>query len=114
MRPEDRDLAYLLDRRAAAREISGFVQVILYTGFVENRMVRYAIERYLIGFGEAAHHISEKFQDEHPWIPWRPMVGQRNSLAHVWVDIQIERIRSAATVNIPALLNALEPLVPEG
>ena len=114
MRPEDRDLAYLWDIREAAREISGFVKGIQFTGFIGNRMVRYAVERQLLVIGEAANHISQKFQEDHPEIPWRQMVGQRNVLAHEYGDINIERVWSAATVNIPALLNALEPLVPEG
>ena len=63
--------------------------------------------------GEAANHISEKFQDEHPDIPWRQLVGQRIVLAHEYGDINVERIWSAATINIPGLLKALEPLVPD-
>jgi uncharacterized protein with HEPN domain len=113
MRPEDRNLAYLWDMREAAREISEFVKGVKYIEFVENRMVRYAVERQLMVIGEAANHVSEKFQDEHPEIPWRQVVGQRNVLAHEYGDIKIERIWSAATINIPAILKALGPLVPE-
>jgi uncharacterized protein with HEPN domain len=43
-------------------------------------MVRYAVERQLMVIGKAANHISEKFQHEHPEIPWCQMVGQRNVL----------------------------------
>ena len=112
MRPEDRNLAYLWDMREAAREISAFVKGVTYIEFVENRMIRYAVERQLMVIGEAANHVSEKYQEDHPEIPWRQMVGQRNVLAHEYGDINIERIWSAATVNIPAILKALEPLVP--
>ena len=76
-------------------------------------MVRYAVERQLMVIGEAANHISEKFQNGHPEIPWRQMVGQHNVLAHEYGDINVERIWSAATINIPGLLKALEPLVPD-
>jgi len=99
--------------REAAREVSGFVKEVKYIEFVENRMVRYAVERQLMVIGEAANHISEKFQNEHPEIPWRQMVGQRNVLALKYGDINVERIWSAATINILALLKALEPLVPD-
>jgi uncharacterized protein with HEPN domain len=66
MQPEDRNLAYLWDMREAAREISGFVKGLKYTEFIENLVVRYAVERQLMVIGEAANHVSEKFQDEHP------------------------------------------------
>ena len=76
-------------------------------------MIRYAVERQLMVIGEAANHVTEAFQDEHPEIPWRQIVGQRNVLAHEYGEIMIDRIWSAATINIPAILKALEPLVPE-
>jgi len=113
MKLEDRNLAYLWDMREAAREISGFVKGIKYTEFIENLVVRYAVERQLMVIGEAANHVSEKFQDEHPEIPWRQMVGQRNVLAHEYGDINSERIWSAAMINIPKLLTDLEHLIPE-
>jgi uncharacterized protein with HEPN domain len=62
---------------------------------------------------EAAKHVSEKFQSEHPDIPWRQMVGQRDVLAHEYGDIKVDRIWSTAKINIPALLKVLEPLIPE-
>ena len=113
MRPEDRNPAYFWDMREAAREISALVKGVTFIEFSENRMIRYAVERQLMVIGEAANHISEKYQEDHPEIPWRQMVGQRNVLAHEYGDINIERIWSAATVNIPVILKALEPLVPE-
>jgi len=113
MQPEDRNLAYLWDMLEAAREIIEFIKGVRYTEFVENRMLRYAVERQLMVIGEAANHISKKFQDEHPEIPWRQMVGQRNVLAHEYGDINIERVWSTATNNIPAIQKAIEPLVPE-
>jgi uncharacterized protein with HEPN domain len=113
MRPEEQNLAYLWDMREAAREISDFVKGVKYNEFVRNHMIRYAVERQLMVIGEAANHVSEKFQSNHPEIPWQQMVGQRNVLAHEYGDIKVDRIWSTATINIPALLKVLEPLIPE-
>ncbi len=69
MRPEEHNLAYLWDMREAAREIAAFVKGIKYAGFIQNRMIRYAVERQLMVIGEAANHVSEAFQKKHPEIP---------------------------------------------
>ena len=76
-------------------------------------MIRYAVERSLMIIGEAANHVSEEFQEIHPEIAWRQLVGQRNVLAHEYGEVKVDRIWIAATVNIPALLEGLEPLLPE-
>jgi uncharacterized protein with HEPN domain len=47
MRPEEQDLAYLWDMREASREIVAFVKGVKYAGFIQNRMIRYAVERQL-------------------------------------------------------------------
>jgi uncharacterized protein with HEPN domain len=76
-------------------------------------MIRSAVERQLMIVGEAANHVSEEFKEKHPEIPWRQIIGQRNVLAHEYGDIKVERVWAAATINVPALLKALESLVPE-
>lgn len=113
MRPEEQNLAYLWDMREAAKEIVAFVKGVKVAGFIQNRMIRYAVERQLLVIGEAANHISAKFQEAHPEIPWRQVIGMRNILAHEYGEIQVDRIWNAATVNVPALLNNLQPLVPD-
>jgi len=61
MRPEERDLAYLWDMREEARQIAAFLKGIPYAKFVQNNMVRYAVERSLMIIGEAANHVSDEF-----------------------------------------------------
>ncbi|MCX6083182.1 MAG: DUF86 domain-containing protein [Chloroflexi bacterium] len=111
MRPEERDLAYLWDMREEARQIAAFLKGIPYAKFVQNNMVRYAVERSLMIIGEAANHVSDEFQDAHPEIAWRQIIGQRNVLAHEYGDIKVDRIWSAAAISVPLLLQELEKLV---
>ena len=113
MRPEKRDLAYLWDMREEARQVAGFIKGIPYAKFVKNNMVRYAVERSLMIIGEAANHVSEEFQEAHPEIAWRQIIGQRNVLAHEYGEIKVDRIWSAATNSVPILLKELEKLLPD-
>jgi uncharacterized protein with HEPN domain len=112
MRPKERDLAYLWDMREEARQIAAFVKGVPYAKFVSNNMIRYAVERSLMIIGEAANHVSGEFQEVHPEIAWRQIIGQRNVLAHEYGDIKVDRIWSSATTNVPLLLIELEKLLP--
>lgn len=112
MPPSERDLALLWDMRKALREIAEFMQGVEFAQFSSNKILRYAVERQLIVLGEAAKKISEEFQQGHPELPWRGIIGQRNVLAHEYGEILIERIWLVATEKIPALLPALENLLP--
>ncbi len=113
MRPKEQDLAYLWDMREAVKEIVAFVKGVRYAEFIQKRMIRYAVERQLLVIGEAANHVSSEFQEAHPEIPWRQMIGLRNVLAHEYGEIKVDRIWHAATVSVPELLKALRSLVPD-
>ncbi len=113
MQPDKQDLTYLWDMREAAKEIIAFVKGIKYDIFVQNRMIRYAVERQLLVIGEAANHVSSEFQEAHPEISWRQMIAMRNVLAHEYGEIKVDRIYAAATDSVPKLLKVLKQLVPE-
>ena len=71
------------------------------------------MERLLLIVGEAANHVSMKFQEEHPEIEWAQIIGLRNVLAHEYGEVKIDKIYLAATKSIPALLEKLSLLLPE-
>ena len=112
MRPEDRDLAYLWDMREAAREVAEFVRGVTFEQYRSRKMVRRAVERQVEVIGEAASHVSESFQERHPEIPWKLIIGQRNVLAHDYGEILDERIYRVAVDRIPELERLLTPLIP--
>jgi uncharacterized protein with HEPN domain len=60
-------------------------------------MIRYAVERQLLVIGEAANRVSAEFQETHPEIPWRQMIGLRNVLAYEYGEIKGDRIWNALT-----------------
>jgi uncharacterized protein with HEPN domain len=91
MRPEEQNLAYLWDMREAAKEIVAFVKGIKYDKFIQNRMIRYAVERQLLVIGEAANHVSPEFQEIHPEISWRKMIALRNMVKSRWIEFTPRR-----------------------
>ncbi|MBM3150602.1 MAG: DUF86 domain-containing protein [Chloroflexi bacterium] len=113
MLPDERNLSYLWDMRKYALEITEIAKGISHSKFVENKTIRYAIERLLLIVGEAANHISSEFQAAHPEIEWAQIIGLRNILAHEYGEIKMDKVYLAATKSVPALLERLHPLLPE-
>jgi uncharacterized protein with HEPN domain len=113
MPPNERDMSYLWDMRKYALEIKEIINGVPHTRFIENKTIRYAIERLLLIIGEAANHVSREFKEQHSNIEWAQIIGLRNILAHEYGEVKIDKIYLAATKSIPALLEHLEPLLQE-
>ena len=58
--------------------------------FLVDEMRQSAIAFDISTIGESAANISEKFQREHPEIPWVKMRGMRNRLVHIFDYEQID------------------------
>ncbi len=112
MTAERDDNSYLWDMLTAARAVESFVRDRTVADYLDDLMLRSAVERQIEIIGEAARHISAAFQAVHVDIPWRPIQAQRHVLAHDYGEIRYERIWRVATVRIPALIGQLEPLLP--
>lgn len=109
--PKD-DRAYLWDMLTAARAVVGFVQAKTLDDYLDDLMLRSAVERQVEVIGEAARRVSDALQVTHPEIPWRSITAQRHVLAHDYGEIKHDRIWRVATEHIPDLIKLLEPLLP--
>ncbi len=112
MKPEDKDAAYLCDMLESAKLVRQFVENVLFINYERDRKLQLAVERAIEIIGEAAHKVSDSFQQAHPEIPWRGIIGQRNVLAHEYGEIKQERLWLVAKERIPDLISKLEPLIP--
>ena len=112
MPPDGRDPAYLWDMLDAARSVREFAEGVTFEQYLADKMMRSAVERQLEILGEAARQVSEAFQNEHPEVPWRQIVGLRNVLAHDYGGVRHERVWKIISHQLPGLIRHLEPLVP--
>jgi len=97
---------------AYAREICDRTAGITLAEYITNPDQRPATERRLEIIGEAARNVCRSFQEAHPEIPWRSIIGLRNILAHEYGELRQERIFRIVQNDVPALVGVLEPLVP--
>ena len=79
----------------------------------QDDMLRAAAERQLEIVGEAARRLPAVFREQHPEIPWRPIMAQRHILAHEYDDLQDDLLWKVVTLHLPPLMAQLEPLLDE-
>lgn len=96
----------------AAQSIRRMTAGLSQDEYQQNETVRLAVERQLEVIGEAARRISEGLKLAHQEIPWQPIIGQRNVIAHEYGEISHFRIWRVVVQDIPGLITALESLVP--
>lgn len=108
-----RDQSYLLDIFDSARFAEEFVAGIARDSFLGDRMRQSAVIRELAIIGEAVKKVSMEFRAAHPEIPWGDMAGMRDILVHDYRGVSLKTVWLAATESVPALIEALEPLIPQ-
>ena len=109
---EKKDDSNLWDMIDAAKAIKAFVSGRSLNDYLNDRMLRGAVERHLEIIGEAAGRISQEFRNAHPEIPWQKIVGLRNVLIHEYGDIEDVLVWEVASIHIRDLIGKLEGLIP--
>lgn len=112
MRREKADPALLLDMLNSATAVSSYVSGKTLTDYLQEPMLRDAVERRVENIGEAARRLSVDFRDNHPEIPWRPIIATRHILSHEYDVVNNETIWRVATIHVPELCRLLKPLIP--
>jgi len=107
-----RDPANLWDMLQAAERVQDFLKNKNFDDFLTDDLLRAAVERNLGIIGEAARRISEEFELEHPEIPWRQIIAQRNVLIHEYNDIDYREIWQVVSFHLPRLIDQIRPLIP--
>jgi uncharacterized protein with HEPN domain len=103
-----RDDAHLHDALEAARLACRYVAGLSREQFLAEVEKQDAVIRRLEILGEAARRLSEAARARLPQVPWRPMIGMRNILAHDYGAVDLEAVWRVVTVELPPVIAALE------
>ncbi|AEB10397.1 HepT-like ribonuclease domain-containing protein [Desulfobacca acetoxidans] len=109
---EARDPAFLFDMVQVGEKIIGYIKDENFASFIDNDLLKDAVERNLAILGETARKLSKAFKQEHPEIPWRQIIALRNVLIHEYEIINEEEICEIITRQLPELLPLLEQFMP--
>jgi uncharacterized protein with HEPN domain len=77
-----------------------------------DRMLQLSLVRLVEIVGEAASRISASTRERHPQLPWPQIAGMRNRLIHGYDFVDYDILWQTVGEDLPALVAALEPLVP--
>jgi uncharacterized protein with HEPN domain len=104
------DKAYIEHIRSAADSIQSYVRGMTFEAFAADRKTQHAVLYEIAVIGEAAGSLSERFQAEHPEVPWRDIIGMRNVVIHEYFGVDIEEVWRTATQDVPHLLASLSSM----
>jgi uncharacterized protein with HEPN domain len=82
------DIRRLEDMQGAVKAIEAYAPAT-YEAFLSDDRVQDAIMFNLVIMGEAANHISDEFQAQHPSIPWAALIGTRNVIVHGYDQVKL-------------------------
>lgn len=108
-----RDDALILDILTHARRALGHVAGISSIDFAKDPTRQDAAARCLAVIGEAARRVADETRAAHPEIPWASMAGMRDRLIHGYVDVDFDEVWRTVTMDVPRLIEQLEPLAAE-
>jgi uncharacterized protein with HEPN domain len=78
-----------------------------------NEMLAMATVHLVEVIGEASRTVSIPFQEKHPEVPWQPITGTRNRLAHGYIDVDMDIIWTIVTRDLPPLIARLKRILKE-
>ena len=81
--------------------------------FEKDELVRVWCLRHLEVIGEASARLSETLRSRHPDVPWREIIGMRNTLIHGYFDIDWEQVWNTLERDLPDFRRALEVMLKE-
>ena len=79
--------------------------------FDANPLYRCASIRCLEVIGEASKYLSSDTKDRFPQVEWKKIAGMRDILIHDYYGVDLDIVWYSLIDDIPALIEALEPVV---
>jgi uncharacterized protein with HEPN domain len=111
--PSWRDPGTLLQIDQAARKAAEYVRGKDRQSFCADELTNNAVILQLTILGEATKRLSDSTRKAYPHIPWAEMAGLRDRLVHGYDRWDLERVWDIVSIDIPKLIDDLEPIVPK-
>lgn len=106
------DSVYVGHMLDMARKASGKVRGLSRAEYDADEDLRLALTHLIQTLGEAARRVSPPFQQTHPEIPWRKIVGMRHKVVHDYLEVDYDLVWDVVTAELPPLVRQLSQIVP--
>ena len=107
----ERDQTYFEDMLSYGAEAIEFLGASDATHLVTDKRTQYALIRAVEIVGEAASKVSVEARTELPDLPWRRIVGMRNTLIHGYRGMDLDLLVEVVRDHLPNLVSQLERLL---
>lgn len=87
----------------AIEKIEKFAAGLEFKNFQNDEKSQSAIVREISVIGEAAKNLSEEFKKSRPLIPWKDVMGMRDTLIHDYFEIDLDIVWGTIKENLPDL-----------
>jgi Uncharacterized conserved protein len=104
---------YLSDIEEAMADARSFAEGHDLKDYLEDRQLRYAIERALEIVGEATSNVSDEVKERDRSLPWNEMRGLRNIVAHAYHRVDPARVWQVVTQDLPQAHEKVRDLLEE-
>jgi uncharacterized protein with HEPN domain len=104
---EKGDALYVEHILLAIGKIEKYIGDVSFDDFSASDLLVDGVARELGIIGEAANRLSAEFREEHPGIPYAPMIAMRNYLIHEYFGVNEEMIWQTCREDLPSLKNTL-------
>lgn len=108
-----RDSASLLDIVKTCQALALLIDGEDEETFVDDLQSHWAILYGFTVLGEATKRLSCAFRSRHPTVLWRQVAGMQDIFGHDSDEVDLAEVWRVVTIEVPALLAAVEPLVGE-
>ena len=102
-------LGHMLD---IARKVVTKTSDLSRADYDQDENLRFALVHLIQVIGEAARRVSLEVQKAHPEIPWANIIGMRDKVVYDYLEVDEDIIWAVAKSDLPALVDALELIVP--
>ena len=106
------ELVYVGHMRDLTKRAIAKVEGKTRSDFDTDENLRLALAHLVQTIGEAARRVSPAFQQRHPEIPWKEIIGMRHKVVHDYLDVNEDILWDVAAGELPALVASLEKIGP--
>src|ERR1700690_919167 len=110
--PKQDDVTRLRHMLDAARKAHALTKGKGRSVLDQDETLGLAVVRLVEILGEAARGVSQDFQNSHPQIAWKEMIGARNHLIHGYYEVDYDIVWQIVTDDLPLLIVELEKVIP--
>jgi uncharacterized protein with HEPN domain len=97
------DLIYIRHISDAVEKIVDYTNELTKKDFIASSKTQDAVIRQFEIIGEATKHLSKKFRDRNPDVPWKKLAGLRDKLIHDYMGVDILAIWKSIEIDLPPL-----------